>query len=114
MIRRLFFVAVLAVMVLVGEDLLTGKWSMVMDTPGGERRAAPVLALDGETVTGKWDKSDVKGTFKDGQLELDFPLESGEAGYKANFKVSAKLEAGVLKGTWKFSEYSGKLEGKRE
>lgn len=114
MIRRIFLVAVLAVMALPGEDPLTGKWSMVMETPGGERRAVPVFAVEGETVTGKWDQSEVKGTFKDGQLELEFPLESGEAGYKANFKVSAKLEAGVLKGSWSFSSYSGKLEGKRE
>ncbi len=85
-----------------------------MDTPGGERRATPTLALDGENVTGTWDSSEVKGTFKEGRLELEFPLSSSEAGYKAIFKVSAKLEGEELKGTWNWATYNGALTGKKQ
>lgn len=86
--RLTLLAALLATFFLHAADSLSGKWTMVMDTPGGERRATPTLALDGENVTGTWDSSEVKGTFKEGRLELEFPLSSSEAGYKAIFKVS--------------------------
>lgn len=99
---------------LPGEDPISGTWEMTMDTPGGERKAKPRFSLEGENVSGKWDASEVKGRFRNGQLELQFPLASGEAGYEAEFKVSAKLEGAVLKGTWSWSTYGGALTGKKQ
>jgi hypothetical protein len=66
-----------------------------------------LFKLDGGQVTGKWDTTDVKGTYKDGDLDLAFPLNSEEAGMTATFKVKGKLKDGKLVGNWEFSEYSG-------
>jgi hypothetical protein len=95
-------------------DEVSGKWTFILDTPGGERRAQSTLAVEGEKVTGKWDTNDVNGTFRGNQLELEFPLYSAEADQKANLKVSAKLENGQFKGTWSWSSYNGNLTGKKE
>lgn len=113
MTRRLLLSLMVLAVGCFGEDTIAGKWDMTMDTPGGDRKATPSFTLEGEKVGGKWDTSDVKGTFKEGKLELEFPLTSSEAGYQATFKVSAKLEGGVLTGTWAWASYGGKLTGKR-
>jgi hypothetical protein len=114
MIRRLILTMALAVCLGGAEATIAGTWEMTMDTPGGDRKASPTFTLEGTKVGGKWDTSDVKGTFESGKLELEFPLTSGEAGYSAAFKVSAKLEGGVLKGTWSWSTYGGSLTGKKK
>jgi len=113
MTRRALGILAFAPLAAFGEDPLSGKWDMSMETPGGERKAVPIFNLLGEKVGGKWDASDVKGTFQADKLELDFPLTSNEAGYQAPFKVSAKLEAGTLNGTWSWATYNGKLTGKK-
>ena len=114
MTRFVWMCGMFLVALAVGADGLSGKWNMSMETPGGERTATPTFVLEGETVTGKWDSSQVKGTFKEGKLELDFPLTSSEAGYQAAFKVSAKLENGTLKGSWSWATYGGNLTGKKQ
>lgn len=114
MTRLVWICGVLLAALAVGADGLSGKWNMKMDTPGGERTATPTFVLDGETVTGKWDSSDVKGTLKEGKLELEFPLTSSEAGLQSTFKVSAKLDGGTLKGTWSWATYGGDLSGKKQ
>ena len=113
MTRRTLFGLGLVPFVLTAADPISGKWDMSMDTPGGERKASPTFTLDGDKVGGKWDAAEVKGTFKDGKLELEFPLTSSEAGQQAIFKVSAKLDGEVLKGGWSWSSYSGSLTGKK-
>jgi hypothetical protein len=112
--RLVWICGVLLAALAGGADGLSGKWNMSMETPGGERTAVPSFVLDGETVTGKWDSADVKGTLKEGKLELEFPLTSSEAGFQATFKVSAKLEGGLLNGTWSWATYGGKLTGKKQ
>ncbi|MBM3763356.1 MAG: hypothetical protein FJW36_24350 [Acidobacteria bacterium] len=114
MTRRTILTMGMAVSLAGAADTIAGTWDMTMETPGGERKASPTFTQDGAKVGGKWDASDVKGTFEGGKLELDFPLASGEAGYSAAFKVSAKLEEGVLKGTWSWATYGGSLTGKKK
>jgi hypothetical protein len=94
-------------------DEIAGKWNLVLDTDGGQRNAVLTIAVDGENVTGKWETTDVKGTFKEGKLELDFPLTSPEAGFTANLKISAKLSDGGLTGNWSYGSYAGALKGKK-
>ena len=92
---------------------LTGHWHIVLDTPGGDRELDADLQLNGDQVTGKWAKSDVAGTFKDGALTLNFPFTSEEVGATAPFKVSGKLDGDTMTGTWEFTEYNGTLKGTR-
>lgn len=113
MIRRIALLFLCALFALAA-DALSGKWSLSMDTPGGERLVSPTFVLDGDKVTGKWDQSDVQGTFRDGKLVLEFPLFSAEAGEKSNLKVTATLEGNQLKGSWTWSSYSGSLTGKKQ
>ncbi len=91
----------------VGTGDLAGKWHFTLNTEGGDREAVAIFKLDGDQVTGKWDATDVKGTYKDGDLDLAFPLNSEEAGMTATFKIKGKLKDGKLVGNWEFSEYSG-------
>jgi hypothetical protein len=86
---------------------IAGKWHFTLNTEGGDREAVALFKLDGDQVTGKWDTTDVKGTYKDGDLDLAFPLNSEEAGMTATLKVKGKLKDGKLVGNWEFSEYSG-------
>ncbi len=59
-------------------------------------------------MTGKWNNSaDVKGTYKDGALDLAFPYNSDEAGMTATLKMKGKLQDGKLTGNWEFADYSG-------
>ena len=90
---------------------VTGKWDFVLDTQGGERRAAADFRLDGETVSGKWGEADAKGTYTDGKLELSFPLNS-EVG-PGILKISGKVEDKQITGTWQFESYSGTFKATR-
>lgn len=85
-----------------------------MDTEGGERRAEPVFNVEGTAVTGKWDKSDVKGVFENGKLRLSFPMNSEEGGFSADLKITGQLKDGELKGTWEFGQYSGAFRARKK
>jgi hypothetical protein len=94
-------------------DDLTGAWAFVMNTDGGDRNVKATFKLNGKTVTGKWDdKTDVKGTFENGALDLSFPLESPEAG-PGTLAIKAKLANGEFTGNWSFQTYSGTLKATR-
>jgi hypothetical protein len=94
---------------------INGKWHFVLDTPGGDREMDAEFAVDPDgKVTGKFDKTDVAGTFKDGQMNLNFELTSEEAGETAPMKIVGKLdETAALSGTWEFSSYSGSFKAIR-
>ena len=94
---------------------IIGKWHFVLETPGGDREADADLAVgpDGK-VTGKFGASDVAGTYKDGQLDLDFPFTSDEVGETAPLKFSGKLDdTSALTGTWEFISYNGTFKATR-
>lgn len=93
---------------------LNGTWLFVLDTEGGERRAEPTFQVNGTAVTGKWDQSDVKGTFENGKLELAFPMTSAEGGISSTLHISGKMEGGAITGKWEFGEYGGTYKATRK
>ena len=91
---------------------LPGKWTFVFDTEGGDRTFDADFKLDGKNVTGTWDKkTQVKGTFDGGQLDLEFPTTSEEVG-EGTLKIAGKLTS-VITGTWSFQTYSGTFTATR-
>jgi hypothetical protein len=94
-------------------DDVSGAWAFVMNTDGGDRNSNATLKVNGKAVTGTWgEKTEVKGTFADGVLDLSFPLESPEAG-AGTLGIKAKLANNELTGTWSFQTYSGTLKATR-
>ncbi len=92
---------------------LTGKWTFVFDTEGGDRTYQADLQQDGEKVSGKWaNKAAVKGTFLKDKLSLEFPTDSDEVG-PGTLKIDGEL-TDVLKGSWSFQSYSGTFTATRE
>jgi hypothetical protein len=94
---------------------IEGKWHFVLDTPGGDREMEATFTVDASgKVTGKFGETDIAGTFKDGQVALDFPLTSEESGETAAMKLTGKLDdTGALVGAWEFSSYSGTFKANR-
>jgi hypothetical protein len=88
---------------------IDGKWHFVLDTPGGDREMDADFTADADgKVTGKFGKTDVAGTFKDGHLALEFSMTSEESGETAAMKIDGKLDdSAALAGTWAFSSYDG-------
>jgi hypothetical protein len=93
-------------------ESVEGKWHFVLDTEGGDRTVEPNFVQEGEKVTGKWDAADVKGTFRDGKLDLAFPLNSEEAG-PGTLKIRGELKGDTLTGRWEFQDYSGTFKATR-
>jgi hypothetical protein len=121
-VTRFLFSAVAMVGLLLGHQTATpqqsaveGKWHFVLDTPGGDREMEAEFAVDADgKVTGKFGKTDVAGTFKDGHLQLDFQMTSEESGETAALKIDGKLDdAAALAGTWEFSSYNGTFKASR-
>ncbi len=88
---------------------INGKWHFVFDTEGGDREFEAEFTVDPEgNVTGTFGPSAVKGTFKDGHLDLLFDTTSEEANETAPLHIDGKLdETAALTGTWQFSSYDG-------
>ncbi len=91
---------------------VAGKWHFVLNTEGGDREIDANFEQDGTKVTGKFAKDDVKGTFDDGKLKLEFLLNSEEAG-PGTMKITAKLANDTLAGDWEFQSYSGTFKATR-
>lgn len=106
-------VAVLGLTALRAATDLSGNWHFVLNTPGGEREVSANFILAAEQVSGKWDTAALKGTFKDGNLELRFPYTSEEAGVTADFTIKGTLKDDKLIGRWQFSEWSGTFTATR-
>ena len=99
-----------------GQDAgINGKWHFVLETPGGDREVDAELAVDSDgKVTGKWGNADVAGTYKDGNLALDFQFTAEEVGTTAAMKIDGKLDdTAALTGNWAFSEYNGTYKAMR-
>jgi len=91
---------------------VTGKWHFVLDTPGGDRELDAKFQQDGDQVTGKWGAADVKGTFTEGKLALEFPFNSDEGG-AGTMTLKGTLAADALTGDWAFTGYSGSFKATR-
>jgi hypothetical protein len=103
---------VLMVATLAAADDIGGSWHFVLQTDGGEREVDASLKVDGGQVTGKFADADVKGTSKDGAIELAFPFNSSEAG-QGTMSIKGALVSGALSGAWEFAGYSGTFNAKR-
>jgi hypothetical protein len=103
---------VLLVATLAAADDVSGSWRFVFQTDGGEREVDASLKVDGGQVTGKFADADVKGTYKDGAIELAIPFNSPDAG-PGTLNIKGSLVSGALSGTWEFVGYSGTFVAKR-
>jgi len=121
-VKRFLVIAVAAVCLLMGFESakaqdagVNGKWHFVLSTPGGDRDVDVDLSVDADgKVTGKFGTTDVAGTYKEGQLDLNFPFTSDEAGVTADMKITGKLdEAAAINGSWDFSAYNGTFKATR-
>jgi hypothetical protein len=65
------------------------------------------LQINGEQVSGKFEKSDVKGTFRGGKLDLKFPHYSAEGGFEAELSIQGVVQGEGLQGDWRFGEHGG-------
>ncbi len=90
---------------------VSGKWRFVAETPNGNRELDADFQVDGEKVSGKFAKADVKGTFVDGQLDLSFPFTSEDM--SGTLKLKGKLDGENLAGTWEFEGYNGAFKAAR-
>jgi hypothetical protein len=116
-----FFIAPATLFLLVGLFIpkshaqagsISGKWHFVLETEGGERDVDADFQQQAEKVTGTWDKAKVQGTFAGGKLNLEFPIDSEEAG-PGTLTLKGQLEGEALTGTWAFQTYDGKFKATR-
>jgi hypothetical protein len=92
---------------------IAGKWHFIFQTEGGVREFDADFKVDGDKVTGKWaDTSDVKGTYSDGKLSLEFQANSEEVG-PGVLKIDGELGDDGLSGTWSFQQYDGTFKANR-
>jgi hypothetical protein len=91
---------------------VAGKWHFVMNTEGGDRIVDATFEQDGNKVTGKFGNDDVKGAFQDGKLNLEFRVNSEEAG-PGTLKITGELAKDVITGKWEFQTYGGDYKATR-
>ena len=91
---------------------VAGKWQFTLQTDGGDRVVEANFHLEGDQVTGKWGTGDVKGTFAEGKLNLEFPMNSEEGG-PGTVKIKGTLADDALTGEWGFNEYGGAFKATR-
>ena len=91
---------------------LAGKWHFVLNTEGGDRDIDADFHQDGAKVTGKFGKDDAKGAFADGKLNMEFTVNSEEAG-PGTMKLVGSFDKDVLTGTWEFQTYTGTYKATR-
>jgi len=94
---------------------VNGKWHFVFDTPDGSREVDAELTVDADgQVSGKFGKFDMAGTYKDGKLELNFPITLEDTGDTGPLKLVGKLDdTSALAGNWEFATYSGTFKATR-
>jgi hypothetical protein len=91
---------------------VAGKWHFILHTEGGDREIDSMFQVDGDKVSGKWGNGDVKGTFADGKLNLEFPFNSDEVG-PGTMKIKGALADDALAGDWAFNDYAGSFNATR-
>ena len=99
---------------LAAQSNLDGRWHFVLDTPGGDHETDAMFKVDGDQVTGKWDKEDVKGSYADSNLQLSFEITPEETGEKGTLVIKGKVDGDNIAGTWEFGEYKGDFKAARK
>ena len=110
--RRWLLALVTVTLTSQGAANISGKWHFVLQTEDGERIIEPTFQQDGEKITGKWRDGDVKGTFSNNKLDVEFPVNSEEVG-PGLLKLKGVLAGESLSGDWTFLEYKGTFRATR-
>ena len=81
---------------------IEGKWNFVFSSENGDYPFDFMITGDGDNVVCKAGESELKGTFKDGALELAGDFYVADAGYSAPLTIKGKLADEKLSGdaTW--------------
>jgi len=98
----------LALFLLVGSAIaadINGTWNFAFIYQGSEHPRTMTLTVNGDQVTVKSGEDIMKGTFRNGKLEIAGERFDEEAGYKATFKLSGTLEGDQIKGTATWDTY---------
>ena len=92
---------------------ISGAWHFVNMADDGPHEVEASLKLASGQVTGKWGTADVKGTFQDGQLDMEFPFAYAEGGLTGSMHLKGKMSEGKLSGTWEYAGYAGTFTATR-
>ena len=92
---------------------LSGSWHFVLVAPDGPHEIDATFKVEAGQVTGKLAASDVKGTFKEGEMALAFPFSAPDVGMEGGMVLRGKLAEGKLSGTWEFAGYDGAFTAAR-
>jgi hypothetical protein len=126
-VKKFLLVAAAAVCLIAGSLLakaqdhapatagISGKWQFILDTPGGDRDVDAEFTVDADgKVSGTFGHTSAIGTYKDGQINLDFEMTADETGETAHMKLNGKLDdVPSITGTWAFSAYDGTFKALR-
>ena len=72
--------------------------------------ALNIKVADDGAVSGTLASSELKGTFKDGELKLEFEYVDEESAGKGILKITGKSAGGVLAGEWSFNGSVGNFK----
>lgn len=100
---------------LLAQTAVAGKWTIEVDSPQGLTKAALVLAVEGDNVTGSIasDMGEAKftGTAKDGQVKFSFDM-AGPQG-PLNIITTAVVTGDDIKGEMDYGMGTAPFTGKR-
>lgn len=100
---------------LLAQSTVAGKWALDVDSPQGQTKAALVLAVEGETLTGTIasDMGEVTftGTAKDGQAKFTFDM-AGPQG-PLTIITTAAVTGDDIKGDMDYGMGTAPFTGKR-
>jgi hypothetical protein len=92
---------------------ISGAWHFVNMADDGPHESDATFKFESGQVTGKWADADVKGTYQDGQLDLEFPFNYAQGGLAGSMHLKGKLAEGKLSGTWEYAGYTGTFTATR-
>jgi len=110
---QLGFVLILATCISAAAEI-DGTWNFIYLTPEGELRATTTLKAEGETLVLVQDGNEIKGTYKDGEFQVEAEdFYSDAAGYSAKLILNGKVTGDEITGKWTFDVYAGTFSAKR-
>jgi hypothetical protein len=91
-----------------------GRWKFVFETPAGVREGVMEMRSEGEDVVAKGPKHQLKGTYKEGVLELSGEVYSSEGGYSAKLTIKGAVKGNQIKGDAVWDQWTMPFTAKRE